>query len=197
MPLLCSPRFQIRWSKVVDPCQCLTFLSITITTISNMLTLPNDKLLTLQSLLSSFQGSMWALAKQLHSLTGKLNWACQAVPMHTQCPSQITTSSQQNLSVCRLDFLWWLPFYGHVAIPQPVPIINVEVDACIFHDGWCCDWPFTTRVKKLPYIYKHIIIHSSFIQIYGFLWNKDQFIHKIYFSLYDDMLSGVHSSVQS
>ncbi|CAC5394900.1 unnamed protein product [Mytilus coruscus] len=77
--LLCALGFLISWSKVVGPCQKITFLGIEIDSTLMELRLPNDKLSKLKQDLAEFLQRQRASKKQLQSLAGKLNWASAVV----------------------------------------------------------------------------------------------------------------------
>lgn len=63
--------FCINWNKVERPCQQLTFLGVL------TLSLSQEKLEAVQEVSMTFQSKKRASKRQLESLIGKLNWACQ------------------------------------------------------------------------------------------------------------------------
>ena len=69
----------ISYRKVVGPTQPITFLGITINTVSNTLTLGKDQIKRLKQQLIEFSSRKRASKQQLQSLAGSLNYACQAV----------------------------------------------------------------------------------------------------------------------
>ena len=71
--------FEITEKKVVPPTQQLVFLGILIDTISQTLSLPEDKLVELQCVVKEFLQRCRASKRQFQSLAGKLNWACKVV----------------------------------------------------------------------------------------------------------------------
>lgn len=71
--------FAISWPKVVGPTQKLVFLGIEINTNEMTVALPSQKVNALQELLFGFRTKKRASCKQLQSLAGKLNWACQVI----------------------------------------------------------------------------------------------------------------------
>ena len=77
--LLVALGFTISPSKVVEPCQKLTFLGVEIDTHALTLSLPQDKLHSLKEVLLSFRNKTRASKKQLQQLAGRLNWACKVV----------------------------------------------------------------------------------------------------------------------
>lgn len=163
--LLRTLGFQISWSKVVDPCQSLTFLGINIDTVSNMLTLPPSKLAELQQVIASFEHRTRATGKQLRSLSGKLNWACQAVTGGRTFLRRILNAlpklqrSRHKLRLnhqFHLDLQWWLKFLntfnGKIAFQLPQPIVDVHLDACPVASGayFRGDWVYTRFKKDHP-----------------------------------------------
>ncbi|XP_076078791.1 uncharacterized protein LOC143048808 [Mytilus galloprovincialis] len=71
--------FAINWSKVVDPCQQITFLGVEIDSSTMEVRLPSDKLAVLKAELLAFTKRSHASKKQLQSLAGKLNWASAVI----------------------------------------------------------------------------------------------------------------------
>ena len=71
--------FKINWSKVEGPAQSITFLGILLDSMSMTLELPSDKMAELRTLLLQYEGRTRASRRQLQSLAGKLNWACQVI----------------------------------------------------------------------------------------------------------------------
>ena len=77
--LLQNLGFGINWRKVVLPTQCLTFLGVLIDTVSECLSLPQEKLVDLQLFVQDFLHRHRASKRLLQSLAGKLNWASRVV----------------------------------------------------------------------------------------------------------------------
>ena len=71
--------FLVNWKKVLGPTNKLPFLGIEIDTKTSTLSLDETKVATLKSKLLSFKQRVRANKRQLQSLAGSLNWACQAV----------------------------------------------------------------------------------------------------------------------
>ena len=104
---------------MVPPTQCLIFLGVLIDTISQFMSLPQDKLVALQELLLSFQHRRRASKRQLQGLVGKLNWACRVVYGGRTFLRRIldTMNSMRSASaICLLDcgfyedMSWWVQF---------------------------------------------------------------------------------------
>ncbi|VDI59236.1 Hypothetical predicted protein [Mytilus galloprovincialis] len=64
--------FAINWSKVVDPCQQITFLGVEIDSSTMEVRLPSDKLAVLKAELLAFTKRSHASKKQLQSLAGEI-----------------------------------------------------------------------------------------------------------------------------
>lgn len=71
--------FSISWHKMIKPTQKLVFLGVELDTQYCQLTLPQQKLTGLQSLVTSFLSKCRANKKQLQQLARKSNWACCVV----------------------------------------------------------------------------------------------------------------------
>ena len=65
--------------KTVEPTEILTFLGIEFDTLAMELRLPNEKLVELKNTLELFVQSKKVTLRQLQSLIGLLNFACQLV----------------------------------------------------------------------------------------------------------------------
>ena len=111
--------FNVSWCKVVSPTQRLTFLGIELDFSTMSLRLPEDKLNRLIDLLNTFSHKASAPKRQLQSLAGSLNFACQVVHggrtflcRVIDCLNKLNHSSHR----CRLstDFRanvsWWKEF---------------------------------------------------------------------------------------
>ena len=71
--------FPVAEEKVEGPTTKLTFLGIEIDAEALILRLPEEKLVALKSLLTSWKGRRWCLKSELQSLAGKLQHACKVV----------------------------------------------------------------------------------------------------------------------
>ena len=77
--LLVTLAFHLSSSKVVPPCQCLTFLCVQFDIICLSLSLPVKKLTDLCAVITTFIQRTRASKRQLQQLAGRLNWACKVV----------------------------------------------------------------------------------------------------------------------
>ena len=75
--LLHSLGFNVSWRKVVSPTQRVTFLGIELDSTSITVRLPVDKLSQLIDQVCAFSAKVSASKRQLQSLAGSLNSACQ------------------------------------------------------------------------------------------------------------------------
>lgn len=157
--------FHVNWSKVEGPTQNITFLGININSLDMSLSLPQSKQLDFIALLRSFSTRKRATQRQLQSLAGKLNWACQVIRggrtfirrVLDAMNSLRTPSQKLKLDAdFHSDIHWWLSFMQHFngksCWPSRYPITSVQVDACNQGGGmwfqgdwsyvnWQHDWP--------------------------------------------------------
>ena len=75
---ICLP---IKSSKTVYPSTTLTFLGLELDTVKFEIRLPEDKLVALRNEMKKLVMQKSATLKQLQSLIGMLNFACQVVPL--------------------------------------------------------------------------------------------------------------------
>lgn len=71
---------RINWTKVVDPCQCLSYLGIEIDSVKGTLRLDQKKARSIHDLLKDYGNRTRLTKRQLQSLAGKLNWAANVHP---------------------------------------------------------------------------------------------------------------------
>ncbi len=175
--LLIKLGFQISWKKVVGPCQRVEFLGIVIDSVQGTLSLSDEKVVKLKYKLNQFDNKVRATKRQLQSLAGSLNWACQAVQGGRFFLRRILDNIDhlKNAShKCKLtcgfksDLKWWNSFLkvfnGTVFFRQSKTAI-VHTDACnegagMFLNGmchythWSSDLP---RVAKMHINFKEVI----------------------------------------
>ena len=157
--------FGISWKKVEDPCQKLIFLGICINSIDMSLSLPEDKLKELQTLLLSFSNRRRGSCRQLQSLAGKLNWACQVVNGGRSYLRRILDTiahlrkphHKARLSAdFHADLQWWVNFLkifnGKALMLSKAPICDVESDACNTGCGFTFnnDWGYIQWATDCP-----------------------------------------------
>ncbi|CAG2211241.1 unnamed protein product [Mytilus edulis] len=163
-------RFAINWSKVVDPCQQITFLGVEIDSSTMEVRLPSDKLAVLKAELLAFTKRSHASKKQLQSLAGKLNWASAVIRGGRVFLRRIINCImriKRDWHKARLkgdiaqDILWWnnfiSSFNGKSLILDQYPVTSVATDACRsgaggffdndwFYVNWQCDFPFAENL---------------------------------------------------
>ena len=71
--------FNASWHKAISPSQHITFLGIELDSSTMSLRLPEDKLNRLIDLVNTFSHKASVSKRQLQSLVGSLNFACQVV----------------------------------------------------------------------------------------------------------------------
>jgi hypothetical protein len=163
--LVRSLGFNVSYSKLVDPCQVLTFLGIEVSTIDCTFKLPQDKLDKLKGELIKFYNRKRASKRQLQQLVGLLNWASSVVHggrvffrrLLDLSNSLKGKNDKVILSVeAKKDIEWWYNFVkvfnGKAFCLEPQPITCVFTDACDHGSGatynkdwyycnWNIDWP--------------------------------------------------------
>ena len=156
--------FRISWSKVIGPAQELPFLGIVISTIHSTLSLDKEKVAKLKVKLSWFQSKTRASKRQLQSLAGSLNWACQAVRGGRFFLRRVLDSIsvlKASSHKCRLsqafkrDVRWWLSFldrFNGTLYYRSCGHCVVHTDECNKGAGMFCngDWSYVNWEKDLP-----------------------------------------------
>ena len=142
LSLLIRLGFQISWSKVCGPSQSLTFLGILINTVNCTLSLDKAKLSKLYMKFLEFDVRKRASKRQLQSLAGLLNWACQAIRGGRYFLRRILDAINRlrhGSHKCKLsgefhkDVTWWLSFlhdFNGVVYYRRCDHVNVHTDAC-------------------------------------------------------------------
>ena len=176
--LLLDLGFQISPSKVVPPCQQLTFLGIVFDTRAMELSLPQSKLDETSLLINTFLARKRASKRQLQQLAGKLNWACRVVHGGRTFLRRILDSLNSLRSASakfrftpefRKDLFWWQSFLavfnGKRLLHSKVPIADVETDASQDAVGsyFRGDWEYSFLPADAPLVAPlHINIKEAF-----------------------------------
>ena len=162
--LLGSLGFQISWHKVVGPSQVVPFLGIVIDTKNCTLSLDDGKVAKLKAKLMVFKEKSRANKRQLQSLAGSLNWACQAVRggrYFLRRVLDLVNRLKLGSHKCRLskgfnlDVEWWISalekFNGTVYYRVCGSHV-VNTDACLTGAGMFCggDWAYINWKNDFP-----------------------------------------------
>lgn len=194
--LLQSLGFTINWDKVIPPAQSVTFLGIQIDSVSQTLSLPQDKLTALKSLLTTWQGVKKTSKHKLQQLIGTLCWAARMVAggrvfLRRLISAMCVLKSKHHhtrLSVeARADILWWFRFIeffnGTVCFVTPEPTACFTSDACMSGGGGVLhpDWFYVNWEVDMPaYASAHINIKELLALTMGVRrwapWYRDKHI---------------------
>lgn len=196
LQLLRDLGFMINWSKVVDPCQVITFLGIEIDSVNMQLRLSDAKMDSIKSELCSFAKRSRASKKQLQSLAGKLNWAAAVVRggrvflrrIFDKIASLKGSYHKAKLDLDILaDISWWSNFMstfnGKSLLLDSRPMGAVYTDACLEGGGghWGENWFYVNWNVDCPlFADSHINIKEVLAAViaahhWGHLWTN----HKI------------------
>jgi hypothetical protein len=187
LSLLIKLGFRISWQKVVSPTVCLEFLGIGINTVDCTLLLSTEKLRKLHNKLVTFQCKKRASKRQLKSLAGSLNWACQAINGGRFFLRRIldTINKLKLLShKCKLssdfqkDVQWWVQYlevFNGVIYYRNSDRVVVHSDACQEGAGMFCrgDWYYVNWAVDLPRAsplhinYKEVLAITMAVQRWG------------------------------
>ena len=163
--LLLDLGFQVSPTKLVPPCQQLTFLGVQINTVTLELSLPQKKLEEMKAVVASFVNRKRATKQQLQQLAGKLNWACRVVYGGRTFLRRILNCMNAMLSnrakyylmpEFRKDVFWWHNFLqvfnGKCLLLNKLPIVDTKTDACqlavgaYFRGDWIGFTPFLQQM---------------------------------------------------
>ena len=165
--LLLKLGFSINWRKVIPPSQVIVFLGITIDSVSQTISLPDNKLCELKEALESWTSRTKATKRELQQLIGKLNWVGKLIratrPFIRRCIDLMCTvkrpSHRVRLSKCVKEDIAWLnatceQFNGSVVFllkcPMPEPSVSTDASTtggAAYHRGqwfyvnWSIDMP--------------------------------------------------------
>ena len=169
LKLLRELGFSIAWKKVEGPTRKLTFLGIAIDTVNMTVGLPDSKVAELVQVLQEFRTKKRASLKQLQSLAGRLNWACNVIKcgrsylhniLHTMSSLRLPNHKARLSKTVFDDIEWWITILNTFPGKQVFhkPSINVvQFDACNTGSGftyqgdwgyidWECDIPELTNL---------------------------------------------------
>lgn len=175
--LLIKLGFLISWKKVVSPSTCVEFLGVTIDSATCTASLGEAKLDKLYDKLCEFSVRTRASKKQLQSLAGSLNWACQVIQGGRYFLRRILDAIQllrEQSHKCKLskefrkDLGWWLAYlhtFNGTLFYREVDSVCLHSDSSIdgagvFANGlwtyinWQRDYP---QLAKLHINYKEVL----------------------------------------
>ena len=174
--LLLRLGFEVNYSKLKPPSRDITYLGIRIQSQSMELSLPPDKLDSINECLHTFKDKSRACKRQLQSLAGKLNYAARVVRGGRTFLRRLLdaiNSLRFPHHKCRIrgallkDIEWWInymsSFNGKSAcIQSSVNCKSILTDACLVAGGafwngdfvyidWSADYP---KLADAPINYK-------------------------------------------
>ena len=181
--LLVSLGFHLSSSKVVPPCQCLTFLGVQFDTNCLSLSLPVKKLTDLRVIITTFLQRKRASKRQLQQLAGRLNWACKVVyggRTFLRRGLDLMNTMPHSASKCRLrlafhrDMEWWneflVTFNGKCDFLDSRPITDLQTDACAYGLGafFKGDWFYSNfLVDAQPLAHLHINFKEALCVVFA------------------------------
>ena len=167
--------------KVEGPATDITVLGIRVNSITQMLSLPDDKLERLQHLLTAWGDKTHCTRRELQSLVGILNYACKVVwpgrsfirrMLDLFRRTEPTAARQRHFTrlnlAFRADLQWWRMFVvdwnGVSILPNPRPIsVEVVSDAsgtwgcgAYWHPHWF-QLQWSTRAHPLSIAVKELL----------------------------------------
>ena len=164
LSLLIRLGFRISWAKVTACKQKVEFLGICIDTVSCTASLSSEKVKKLYDKLYDFKCRKRASRRQLQSLAGSLNWACQVVRggrFFLRRILDVMSSLKQATHKCKInkafyeDVEWWLnylhKFNGSLYYKYDSNIV-IHTDACIEGGGMFCNgmWKYVNWKLDVP-----------------------------------------------
>ena len=176
--LLIRLGFQISWPKVLGPSQRIEFLGIEIDTLNCTASLSDKKLIKLHEKLQDFSVRKRASKRQLQSLAGSLNWACQAIKggrfflrriLDTINRLKCATHKCKLTNEFKADLHWWMCFmnkFNGTVYYREVATITAHTDACNEGAGMFChgDWRYVNWKKDCP---KAQALHINYKEVLG------------------------------
>lgn len=179
--------------KCIGPCTCMVVLGIELNSISQVASLPQDKLAALLSLLHAWHSKRVCRRKELESLIGHLHFACKVV-----WPGRTFLRRMIDLLCCfrwydhpirlnhefHLDLQWWLQFLPHWngmsfwLFPGLIPLADFHVTSdaagslgfgAFFHNEWFCG-QWSSAQFPLSIAYKELFPIVVAAHLWGSQW---------------------------
>lgn len=182
--------FLVSWKKVLGPTKKLPFLGIIIDTSKCTLSLDQTKVATLKSKLHYFNSKSRANKRQLQSLAGSLNWACQAVRggrfflrriLDLMNKLKAPNHKAKISDAFKKDILWWLKyldsFNGVIYYRIADNKYAIHADACDNGGGAFCngDWYYVNW--KLDLDAAHTRLHINYKEILAIVMGINRWAH--------------------
>jgi len=172
LALLRQLGLRINWAKVVDPCQCLTYLGIEIDSVKGTLRLDRKKARNIHDLLMDYSDKTRLTKRQLQSLAGKLNWAAYVHPWGKPYTASLfkaiamLSKPDHKFKIpnaMRMDMRFWATclskgvFSRQIWIRRPEVIISTDSctvggggfcfnDGDFYHTNWLLDNPWLANM---------------------------------------------------
>ncbi len=164
LSLLIKLGFRISWTKVTSCKQKVEFLGICIDTSTCSASLSTGKVMKLYNLLQEFVSRKRASKRQLQSLAGSLNWACQVIRVGRFFLRRILDTMNKLKEAshkCKLneefrsDLHWWLKYletFNMTLYYRDVQKLAMHTDACNEGGGMFLGgkWYYVNWKKDLP-----------------------------------------------
>ena len=158
--------FSISYNKVFPPTTSLVCLGIFIDSMEVTISLPSEKVGELEALISHFANSKQSTKRQLQSLAGKLNWACQVVRggrtylRRVLDNSSVLAKPQHKVILTddlQADIAWWSTYFLHfhgrtISACAKRDTMAIEVYSCTKASGIVADndWLYTDWEADFP-----------------------------------------------
>ena len=190
--------FAINYSKIEGPTTRLTFLGITLDTLSMTTQIPEDKMGELRQELLVWMGKNRVTKRQMQSLAGKLNWATQCVyggRYHLRRLLDAMNSLKKpwhNLKMNRdmkADIEWWLEymcdFNGVNDMVSCRPATPISIDASQLAAGgvhgsafFSLPWSQWEGTSDKHINFKEVLALEPAVFLWAEHWrNKKVFVH--------------------
>ena len=167
MNLLTRLGLDINWDKVCPPSQEITFLGVNINTVRRTLSLPDEKLAELKSLVHKWTFKKRTSKRELLSFVGKLSWASRVVRggrtfvrrlIDLSCKLKENHHRMWLNTEARADISWWQTglelFHGNTPFLSDLRPPNSEfiTDACPWGGGGYheSDWFYVNFEQDFP-----------------------------------------------
>lgn len=196
MKLVRELGFQINYNKVEGPYQKLTFLGLVLNSINMTITVPDQKITEIHTLLINTLHARKITKRRIQQLVGKLNWITQCVyggRFHMRRlidrANSLRSSGHRTYvnKDMKLDIMWWLDFMkvfnGTMQMIDDRMPVSVSIDACktacgSFFQGDFIHAPWTPQTALLPINYLEVLSLEIATRRWSRAWsNKLVYVH--------------------